>query len=80
MRKVENKKGEGRRDVPKLVSSIQPHQIIPYFIYRKLYRRVDHENELNHPKFDQSFQNGLPVDGIEYRLNINYRFRVSVFN
>jgi len=47
--------------------------------FRKLYRRVDHENELNHPKFDKSFQNGLPVKGIEYRLNINYRFRVKKF-
>eukprot|EP00088_Acartia_fossae_P017451 TRINITY_DN19906_c0_g1_i11.p1 TRINITY_DN19906_c0_g1~~TRINITY_DN19906_c0_g1_i11.p1 ORF type:complete len:384 (-),score=74.79 TRINITY_DN19906_c0_g1_i11:69-1220(-) len=47
--------------------------------FRKLYRRVDHDNEMNIENFDQRFNSSLPVKGIEYRLSIDYRFRVQQF-
>ena len=45
---------------------------------RKLYRRVDHENEAASNSYDPAFQNGLPVKDYEYRLRINYSFRVRI--
>ncbi|XP_023341218.1 cell cycle control protein 50A isoform X1 [Eurytemora carolleeae] len=47
--------------------------------FRKLYRRVDHENEAASNSYDPAFQNGLPVKDYEYRLRINYSFRVTEF-
>jgi len=47
--------------------------------FRKLYRRIDHDNEGSKPDYDSAFASGLPVDGYSYRLNIDYRFRVKAF-
>jgi len=47
--------------------------------FRKLYRRVDHDNELEHENFDRKFQDGLPVKDFEYRVKIDYGFRVKDF-
>jgi len=47
--------------------------------FRKLYRRVDHDEELKHDKFDSRFKTGLPVKGVKYRLKIDYVFRVKKF-
>jgi hypothetical protein len=47
--------------------------------FRKLYRRVDHADELAQDNYNNIFENGLPVDGINYRLNIDYSFRVKKF-
>jgi len=47
--------------------------------FRKLYRRVDHNDELKHPEFNDDFSQGLPVNGYEYRLKITYRFMVDKF-
>lgn len=47
--------------------------------FRKLYRRVDHNDELKHPDFNDDFSEGLPVNGYKYRLNITYRFMVDKF-
>jgi len=47
--------------------------------FRKLYRRVDHDNELTHDNFDSRFNTGLPVKDVKYRLKIDYVFRVKKF-
>jgi len=47
--------------------------------FRKLYRRVDHANELGSSTFEDIFKDGLPVNGINYRLKIDYSFRVKKF-
>jgi len=39
--------------------------------FRKLYRRIDHQGE---------FETGLPVDGYEYRLFIDYSYKVTQFS
>jgi len=48
--------------------------------FRKLYRRVDHKNEQGNPNFDEAFRNGLPISGFQYKLKIDYRFRVQKFH
>jgi hypothetical protein len=47
--------------------------------FRKLYRRVDHDNEARNDNFDIAFKDGLPVKDYEYRLKIDYSFRVTEF-
>ena len=47
------------------------------YFHRKLYRRIDHTNELGTKSHDPAFQNGLPVKDYDYRLKIDYSFRVG---
>jgi len=50
--------------------------------FRKLYRRMDHNNELDTKdgNWTEEFKNGLPVDNFEYKLKIDYSYKVTQFS
>jgi len=48
--------------------------------FRKLYRRIDHQNEKKLPEFNEEFGDGLPVDKYEYRVVIDYTYKVTQFS
>lgn len=47
--------------------------------FRKLYRRIDHNNEGKKLDHDPAFAGGFPVVDHDFKLSIEYRFRVKHF-
>jgi len=47
--------------------------------FRKLYRRVDHDDEQKSENYSQKFKKGLPAN-FQYQLKIDYAYKVTQFS